>query len=109
MLNKGFQREILTAAPSEPVTAVVSFAPEQSGEVIDQAFLQRVAEMKQPVIEMLQSMEGVHLSVLPGMPHTIAVAPAREWRALIERVPWLDETNSVRLDPNEIVATTLRD
>ncbi|RAI00005.1 hypothetical protein DLJ53_19940 [Acuticoccus sediminis] len=107
MLNPGLRKEIGDAAPAARVTAVVSVAPELFGGIAGEDVLQRMTAAKQPVLEALQSMQGVQVNALPGLPHAIAVAPAAEWQALIERNPWLSESDGVRLDPNEVVATTL--
>jgi hypothetical protein len=106
LLDDAFRKRMLETPDSTQLTAVLSFPRHASRIQEGDDLLKALASMKQPVLDILRSMSGVQISTLPSLPHVVATASTGEWRALIERFPWLSQSESVQFTDNVLAATT---
>lgn len=67
-----------------------------------------LAEIKQPIIELFESLPNVRVNTLRGMPDAIVEAPACVWKEILEKQPILQHSKDVLLEVNYPVACTLR-
>jgi hypothetical protein len=99
MLTPEFTAQLDRASPRQRVTAILSWRKAQSLRDSG-ALLTELGRMKQPLLDRLESIAGVRVNPLPGMPVAIVEASAATWRNLLRGDATLRDADDVELVAN---------
>jgi hypothetical protein len=101
MLTPEFTSELDRAAPQHRVTAILSWRKAHSLP-LTVGLLSQIARMKQPLLNRLESVEGVRVNPLPGMPQAVVEASAATWRNLLRNDTILRDGEDVEVVANRL-------
>ena len=100
MLTPEFSSQLESAAPQHRVSAILSWRKLHSLPPQASGLLSQIARMKKPLLNRLESMDGVRVNPLPGMPMAIIEASAATWRNLLKDNSRLRDGDDVEVVAN---------